>query len=405
MGTNITATGLYGDNCMSATLKIGGIFDIPGFTKTSAINIRVTGGSVMSNYFGVSNGKDCIELNDGIGGSEESNLGCTLDGFTCFGNDATLGIELHEHGNDGYINRNVTLKNGLVSHCDRSLWLRADHANNRFYNLTIEDVEIEAPTMTNRIFQASKGTGINVTRLLMEDSARQGCTFGSCEDVIITDPDLIDTSAQTSNDVTWSGIYAVSCTNIQVLGAVVKGWAGPALTFENSTFTVADSTRTTNLFNNSAHADFGSAIKLIGSGAGCSITGGLYGNDSGFNTRFFLTYVSGYDDLEIDGVEFQNLSVGALNGTFEGTNVVVTNCDEMEDLPFTEFTEYTYLNDYFNELVYRGVKLPNSTVRTAMDDFFDNMGTTLRGAVVESHFAFGGGRDQCVWNALNPAAK
>jgi hypothetical protein len=58
MGTNITATGLYGDNCMSATLKIGGIFDIPGFTKTSAINIRVTGGSVMSNYFGVSNGKD-----------------------------------------------------------------------------------------------------------------------------------------------------------------------------------------------------------------------------------------------------------------------------------------------------------------------------------------------------------
>jgi hypothetical protein len=110
--------------------------------------------------------------------------------------------------------------------------------------------------LTNRIFQASKGTGINVTRLLMEDSARQGCTFGSCEDVIITDPDLIDTSAQTSNDVTWSGIYAVSCTNIQVLGAVVKGWAGPALTFENSTFTVADSTRTTNLFNNSAHADF-----------------------------------------------------------------------------------------------------------------------------------------------------
>jgi hypothetical protein len=115
--------------------------------------------------------------------------------------------------------------------------------------------------------------------------------------------------------------------------------------------------------------------------------------------------VSGYDDLEIDGVSFQNLSVGAINGTFEGTNVVVTNCDEMEDLPFTPFTAYTYLNDYFNELVYRGVKLPNSTVRTAMDDFFDNMGTTLRGAVVESHFAFGGGRDQCLWNTLNPSTK
>lgn len=326
-GTDITLRNITSRNCIAANIKFGGtgLGTVDGGSAANSTNgiqaFNLSLQKTLANHN--------IEVNDGC-----HNI--TIDGFYIYGERKCPSISVHDHSNANETNTNITFRNGEIEDPQAggvAVLLEQQVNTNKNKNLLFEDI-----TITNGGHYAFRIGGNNeeITLRRVTTRCERGINLTALAgltpalNTIIEECDIQPLGPNTGDD-NQPGININELDGLTVVRSEITGWESHGLLLTNASNIVVDDC---DLLNNGSLQADGSSIKLVGSGSGVKILNSRLGNSGTTNSKHALTYVNGYDDFEMTGCSVvEDGTISNVNGSFAGTNSVVTNNIGIADYP------------------------------------------------------------------------